>query len=284
MRHHGFGGAWGGFAVLAITGAARAEGGETMPLAVAQRPLTLPRLTVAPTLGVDFSHVERDAKRGLQSPLNLDVSARFGVLDDFEISAVVLPLQMLPSVAYKSPRFEATFRLLKGVVELGARLGMTFVRQDEAQGVAIETGVPVLIHLGDVGRIDMGVFVPMDFNTGTAVSGDLTGQSKTGAAVSDDLPGQSTAIGLRLPIQLLYNVLPTFYLGARTGVGTAHVSDAGRHLDVPLGILGGYSFGSEKHAFVDVNGYFTFSSLVRGDTINPRDFKTGVSATMFFYF
>ncbi len=43
----------------------------------------------------------------------MEIGARFGILDDLEVGAVVLPLEFSPDFAYGNPRLEAKFRFLK---------------------------------------------------------------------------------------------------------------------------------------------------------------------------
>lgn len=151
-----------GLALLCGAGTARAEegpkAGEKMPLPFAQRPLTLPRMTLAPEVSFDVAHV---AFGGLGSAIGvgMEIGARFGILDDLEVGAVVLPLEFSPDFAYGNPRLEATFRFLKGTVEMGARLRTIFGLHSGNTGVILEPGLPILIHIGEAARIDTGVFV-----------------------------------------------------------------------------------------------------------------------------
>ena len=94
---------------LAPSARAQAEGppGETprYPVAQAERPLTLPKLVLDAEADVDFPHVG-----GFFG--NVSLGASFGIVDDFTVRAVVLPLQLFgpgrPGSTTDRPRRSAT--------------------------------------------------------------------------------------------------------------------------------------------------------------------------------
>ena len=265
-----------GLALLFGAGSARAEegakAGEKMPLPFAERPLTLPRMTLAPEVSLDVAHV---ALGGLGSATSagMEIGAHFGILDDLEVGAVVLPLEFSPDFAYGNPRLEATFRFLKGTVEMGARLRTLFGIHSGNTGVVIEPGLPILIHIGEAARIDTGVFVPMAFGTSPG-----------------DLPAQSnTTIGLNIPFQFIYDVVPEFHIGVNTGFGIYDFAHAGDEIYIPLGFVVGYAIGNEKGPLVDIDPYFKLPLFARPGTGSGQDniftgiWQTGIAATVYLY-
>ncbi|MEP7125987.1 MAG: hypothetical protein ABJE95_33955 [Byssovorax sp.] len=265
-----------GLALVAGAGSARAEeggkGGEKMPLPFAQRPLTLPKMTLAPEVGLEVSHVSIGAF-SLGNAVGMEIGAHFGILDDLEVGAVVLPLEFSPDFAYGNPRIEATFRFLKGTVEIGARLRTTFGLHKGSTGVILEPGLPILIHVGEAARIDTGVFLPMAFSTSP---GDLPTSS-------------STTIGLNIPFQFIYDVIPELHLGANTGLGIYDFGEAGNTIYIPLGFVAGYAIGNEKGPLVDIDPYFRFPYFALPGAGSGQDkiytgiWQTGVAATVYLY-
>lgn len=245
-----------------------------MPLPLAERPLTLPKMTLAPELGFGVTHLGLDGFN-LGTSTGLDLGAHFGILDDLEVGAVVLPIKLSPDFGYENPLLEATFRFLKGKVELGARLRTTFVTQKGAGGAVVEAGMPVLVHVSEAARIDTGVYVPMSFGSGVSFGGEFS--------------GGKTAIALRVPFQFIYDVIPALHIGAQTGFAIADFSDAGHKIYVPLGFVAGYAIGNEKGPLVDIDPYFTFPYFLTpgepspGDKVNSGIWQTGLAVTVFLY-
>ncbi len=270
-----------GLTLLAGAGAARAEGGQPigdpgvrMPLPFAQRPLTLPKMTLAPQLGFKVTHISSDGF-SLPTIVDLEAGAHFGITDDFEVGVLALPIRFAPDFGFGNPRLEATYRFLKGDVEIGARLGVTFITTKGASGASLEPGLPILFHLGPSARLDTGVFFPLTFGTAPSVAGLGIGL------------GSDTTVGLRAPVRFTYNVLPELYLGAQSGLAIADLGHAGDSMYVPLGFVAGYAIAGEKGPLLDIDPYFTFPLFATpssdGDKINPGFIQTGVTATLYLY-
>ena len=270
-----------GLTLLAGAGAALAEGGQPigdpgirMPLPYAQRPLTLPKMTLAPELGLSFTHLSAN---GFSSPtyVNLEAGAHFGITDDFEVGAIALPIRFAPNFGYGNPRVEATYRFLKGDFEMGARLGINFITLSGAGGVVMEPGLPMLFHLGPSARLDLGVFLPLAFGTGGTIAGVPTSASS------------STVVGLRVPVRFTYNIIPEFHIGAETGLGINDFGHAGSTLYVPLGVVAGYAIPGEKGPLLDLDPYFGFPLFAtpgdNNDKINAGFIQAGLTAKLYLY-
>jgi hypothetical protein len=272
--HHGFGVAVFGLSLLASAGAASAEeggkAGEKMPLPFAQRPLTLPRMTLAPEAEVGVTHFSLGSF-GSITGFGLELGAHFGILDDLEVGAVVLPIDFAPDFRYGNPRVEGTFRFLKGTVEMGARLRATIATESGASGVILEPGLPMLFHITEAARLDTGVFVPMAF----------------GAGVGPFSAGGHTVVGVNIPVQFIYDVIPELHIGARTGLGMVDFGHAGESFYIPLGLVAGYAIGNEKGPLVDIDPFFTFPYFAipgsSGDKVVTALWQTGVTATVYLY-
>jgi hypothetical protein len=265
--------------------AARAEGFDypagTQPQAYAARPLTLPALTLSPQVSgtLDKLSTTTAAMIYTQSPKTLNVSlalgASMGIVENIEIGAVVVPLQVLPDVVYGDPSVHGTFRFVKGGFELAGYINTTFITH---QGVAPDVTLPVLnegagvlfqpgllsrIHLGSRGKLDIGATVPIQL----------------GSAVHD--------VGLNIPVELAFNLADFFYVGADTGFGITNVKSPGLDSYVPLGLIAGFSIGSDDKPVVDIGALFRwpqFANPGKGQTIDTTDFQVGVSAAAYIYF
>jgi hypothetical protein len=133
--------------------AAHADGYDapngSQPIPYAARGLTLPALTLAPQVGGTLDKLSTTTAKAVftQVPdpktLNvaLAVGASIGIVENIEIGAVVLPLQVLPDVAYGDPSVHGTFRFVKGAFELAGYINTTFITH---QGVAPDVTLPVL--------------------------------------------------------------------------------------------------------------------------------------------
>ena len=272
--HHGFGVALAGLAMVAGAGSARAEEpgkpGEKMPLPFAQRPLTLPAMTLAPEIGFEVTHVSLGGFGSFNS-VGMPIGVRFGILDDLEVGATVLPLELSPDFAYGNPEVQATYRFVKGNVEVGARLRSVFSFKTGDSGVGLEPGLPILVHIGEAARLDTGVFVQMSFGPANGFIG----------------AGGRTTIGMKIPLQFIYDVIPELHIGATTGLSIADFGSAGNSLYIPLGFVAGYAIGNEKGPFIDIDPYFRFPIFaVPGsshDKIVSAVWQTGLAATMYLY-
>jgi len=265
----------------------------SQPLAYSARPLTLPTLTLAPSVEgiVDKLSTATAANIYKQNPKNLNVSlaigASMGILENLEIGAVFAPLQVLPKVAYGDPGAHVTFRFVKGGFELAGYFGATFITGtgvdpqlvlpvlNESAGIVLQPGLLSRIHMGGRAKLDIGATVPIQLGSG----------------VHD--------IGLNVPVELAFNLLESFHIGANSGVGIQNVKDPALTSYVPLGILAGFTIGGEK-PIVDIGALFnlpqffnpgvksasagTATTPATNSTIDVQDFQAGLAVTAFLYF
>jgi hypothetical protein len=265
-----------GLAMIAGASSARAEeppkAGEKMPLPFAQRPLTLPAMTLAPELGFGVTHLSIQGV-DFGNSVGMDIGAHFGITDDFEVGATVLPIQLSPDFSYENPTVEATYRFLKGSVEMGARLRALFSFKRGESGVGLQPGVVMLAHLGEAARLDVGAYVQLAFGPANGLIGG----------------GGKTTVGLNVPVQFIYDVIPELHVGATTGIGIFDFSQAGDSFYIPLGFVAGYAIGNEKGPLVDIDPYFRFPYFAVPGTGSGQDkifsgiWQTGLAATVYLY-
>jgi hypothetical protein len=203
------------------------------------------------------------------------IGASMGIVENIEVGAVVVPLQVLPDVAYGDPSVHGTFRFVKGAFELAGYINTTFITHtgvapdvtlpvlNQSAGVLLQPGLVSRIHMGGHGKLDIGATVPIQL----------------GSAVHD--------IGLNVPVELAFNLAEFFYLGANSGFGITNVKSPGLNSYVPLGLLAGFSIGSSDKPVVDIGGLFRwpqFANPGKSHAIDTTDFQVGLSAAAYIYF
>jgi hypothetical protein len=256
--HRSFGAAALGAAIVLRVGAAAAEDPPSVPVAYASRGLLLPRLVLSPE--ATFGGVASSARTGFDTGLG----AHFGLLDDLVVGALVAPVNWAPQrVAYGNPRFDATYEILHGVVELGSAFAAT-VLVGSAAGAVLEPGVPGVFHLGKAARLDTGAFVPI--------------------TVGRALP--STA-GVRFPVAFSYDVVAPVHLGLETAVAVGDLGHARSTVGVPLGMFGGYTIAGKAGALVDLFPFFRWPQLgtpgAKDGNVHPGVFQTGLNVNVYLY-
>lgn len=281
---------------LGAPGAARADDdvpAGSQPLSYSARSLTLPTLSLSPTVSatLDKLSTATAAKTftSIPNPKTLDlllaVGASFGILDNLEVGAVIAPVQVLPTVAYGDPSAHATFRFLKGGFELAGYFNATVLTGTGVDpllvlpvlgksGILLQPGLLSRIHMGSRAKLDIGATVPIQL----------------GSAVHD--------IGLNVPVELAFNLLESFHIGANSGVGIQNVEAPALTSYIPLGLLAGVSIGGDK-PIVDIGAFVNLPQFVNPgvkatsgsttttastSTIDIQDFQAGLSVTAFLYF
>ncbi len=276
---------------LAPSARAQAEGppGETprYPVAQAERPLTLPKLVLDTEADVDFPHVG-----GFFG--NVSLGASFGIVDDFTVRAVVLPLQLFgPGTAgfhygqtaplgdadAPGPGFGLTYRFLRGVVEVGASLDFSIITAAPSSGVSITPGIPVRVHAGRRVRLDTGVYASATRYVGTSTIPEGAGGPMTAATPL----GQGS---LAVPLRVLCDITEPIHVGVATGFAIANLDQPGTSASIPVGLFAGYALAGHDGPVLDIDPFFTFPTLVTPGVTpvtQAAAYVFGVSVGGFFY-
>jgi len=170
---------------------APAPGSPILPAPFVERPLTLRELVFRLDARVIVSDVEDLTGSSRTTFATFAAGAAVGVLDDFELGAVVAPVLLVPEVRYLDPSLYALVRYLSGVVDLGAQLTLR-APVEEGSAAAILAGLPVLVHAAPWFRLDV---VP-----------------QIGTRFTDDV--ELTA---SLPLTATFQILPSFFAGTSVG-------------------------------------------------------------------
>jgi hypothetical protein len=281
-----------------LTSRAARAGDQEYPVSFVERPLTLPKLTLAPSLELDINRVGVSGAGGGSLVIaGMQIGASFGILPNLEVGAIVLPIQFNNGAGYGTlpsplgfvgeegksgnPSVFATFRFLHlESLDLGARLWIQIYTPHSGLGAGalIEPSVPLLLHIGKIGRFDAELGLPILVAPSTAAAGTLGGTSST-----------QVSVGLDLPLKLAFDIIEPLHVGVSTGLRVDDFSQAGESTAIPLGVFMGYAVG-EKRPLIDIDPFFSFFDFITpggglfGDKINPGVFVVGVNARGYFYF
>jgi hypothetical protein len=261
------------------------KGGEASdyPVSYVERPLTLPRFALAPELELDVTRTTIVITVGgpttIEMGAGMALAATFGITSDFEVGAVVAPIEFAPTAAYGDPQIFATYRFLhQKDFDLGARLRTTLItpHEGEAAGVVITPSVPFLLHIGKIARFDAEVGVPIVIYGSTTLGPGFTMASHV-------------AVGLDVPLALAFDIIEPLHVGVSTGVGIGDLGHPKETTVIPLGIFLGYAIGHGR-PILDIDPFFTFVDFITpggelgsGDRINPGIFVGGVSLRGYIY-
>ena len=182
-----------------------------------------------------------------------------GIVENLEVGAVFAPLQVLPKVSYGDPGVHVTFRFVKGGFELAGYFGVTAITQNapypqlvlpvlnESAGILLQPGLLSRIHMGSRAKLDIGATVPIQLGSG----------------VHD--------IGLNVPVELAFNLLESFHIGANSGVGITNVKSPALTTYIPLGLLAGFTFGGNDKPVVDIGALFNLPQFANPGAKAPTD-------------
>ncbi len=252
------------------------DAGNTMRLPVpeSERPITLPRLVASPVVGFQFERYPGDLTYA-----DLDLSGRFGVTDDLTVHALVAPLQLSSppgrggfeygqTVGNQGPGLGATYRFVRGTVEVGADLTGYVFTVAGLSGGSLSPSVPIRFHPTWALRLDIDPYAVFQMAT----------VSPGGASAN--------AVRLHVPITLRANLTQSFDVGMMTGVASYDLSNVSRDTGIPLGFLLGYAIPGKEGPVADIDPSFTFPYLVlpgRASPVNSGQWQVGLTVTGFIY-
>lgn len=247
------------FASLAVVSAASsAQAQQTqLPLPFARRPLTLTARTLRADADFSVSQVSVSFLGATASStvVGLRLGAGFGITDDLEVGATLIPLTLSPEFNYNAPSIYGAYRFVRGDIDVGARLDLVFPVNGD---FGLRAGVPVLFHLGEGARLDTGAFIELSF-------GDTLGKA------------------LSIPVAFTANLNPNLFLGARTGLLLPNFDSLG----MPLGVYAGYTIanGAGASPLADITASFDFPLFFatgRNDAIFADYWVAGLNGRIFF--
>lgn len=255
---------WGLVAAVLLTASARAE--PVQPVPYAERPLTLPRLTLSPVAGVSYAHI--GLGNTLKHQVDLGLGASFGILDDLTVDAQLVPLRVYPEAAYGNAQLGATYRFLRGVAEVGASASLLFPAPDALAAWLLTLSAPLRVHLGRWARFDGGVGFLFNF-----------------------VPGRQV-VGLSLPMAIAVPATPWGFVSIAGGVTIVSLDNASATTAVPVSLTFGGIVPGARGPLVDIAASLAFPEFLYlsgksggGARLGfaPGYFTVGLSARFYIY-
>lgn len=271
---------WGSLGSIALTllaPTARADEGQSYPVAYVDRPLTLPKITLSPDITFDATNLVKDPnaiERELQTDLAFMAGFGLGITEDLEVRASIGTLRISPKFQYLDPRVGATYRFVGAEqFNMGVHAEATVLIPNDGSaggistegGVRFELSLPFLVRLGSSARLDLAPGAP------------VTIEAK-----------KATTIGLNVPLAFAFQIVEPIHIGARTSAQITDFTAPGTNLVIPLGFFVGISLGSER-PIVELDPYFTWTDFARpgakfdNDKISIEKFSAGLTARLYLF-
>lgn len=242
---------------------------QRYPVAYADRPLTLPALTLAPDATFDATNLVKDPsapERQFETNFAIVTGVSFGILDFLEVRAFLGTLRFAPKVEYFEPGAALTLRfpLPFESFQMGIRAQAILLNQTpEEEGGRFDGSLPLLFRIGHSARLDI-----------------------TPGAILTLQEEKEMTIGAYLPVSFAFQMVEAVGIGARTSAFIQNFDDPLANLTVPLGFFLNISIGSTR-PYIDIDPYFTWTEFSRpgakldNDRFNIDKFSAG--ATLRFY-
>lgn len=185
--------------------------------------------------------------------LTLGLGAGYGVTDELEVGALLLPLVLAPDGDFGDIELYGRYRFLSGDVEVGGQLGVSIPTNTN---FGLSAGLPVLFHLGAI-RIDTGVELELIFADPT------------------------NFVDIDIPVAASVSVADGFFVGVRSGLFVPDFDD----IAIPLQAFAGYTLLAGRAPLADITATFGWPRLLwtgPGDTVDAGTFDI-VLGTRFFF-
>jgi hypothetical protein len=235
---------------------------QRLPIPFVAQPLTLPAMILRLTGEWTYTHSSVRVGAGTtdDSSIGAAVDAAFGITNDLEVDALVLPLVLAPDLAYGDPFLVGTYRFLRGNYEAGGRLGI-HVPTKSGENATLVAGLPFLFRFGTAVRLDTGIEL------------DLTFASELLAALAIPLTA-SVDLSDQLDVQLITG----WITGAKLDFNAAVV---------PLGVAANYTVEGRFGPMFALGPFFRFPALFvpgsAGDKLSTSVWEVGAAVRIFVY-
>jgi hypothetical protein len=213
----------------------------------AQRSLTLPvgrlrvdfapgdRAFLQPSSGLRFVGI-KGADMGVQAY----IGAGFGIIENLEAGALLLPLTFAPSGAdtFGDIGLYGRYQLVQGSTQVAVHLGLQVPTSTE---FGLTAALPLRLCLGESAHLNTGIGLSLLNDSAVNDMGELT-----------------MAIGLGLPVELAFNVTPAVFLGVGTGLNADLSPNAFKFISIPANLFAGYTLEAGAKMLVDLVVQFGF--------------------------
>lgn len=233
------------------------------PVNNALRPLTMSAGLLRIDAGFGFAKFCTDTGLGTfcsDTSVALSVGAGYGITDDFEVGATVLPLQLSPDFDFGDPSIYGQYRFVTGAVEVGARADIWFPVQGPFRA---QLGVPIWFRVSPLVALRTGAFLTFI-----------------------DVRRVGLRVGLSAPFTAIINATESLWFGIDTGIAFALTDPGpGDTFVMPLGFQVGYAIpGATGAPLVDLIGSFGFPLFIQsggGDAIFVDLWTVGLAARIY---
>lgn len=246
-----------------------------LPVPWVERPLTLPEMTLSPEFTLPITHLELEGVA--LNAFGLNLGAGFGITDDFMVD--LTPLTMLiaradvdlgggtvsdTEVYYGTFRAGATYRFVATeAADIGGRF--EFGATGATESMHLTAGLPVLLRLEKVVRIDTGVFWSLRLPTNGASVDAMLGT--VGGGIN---PNLFVGAAAGIPVSLTVQIAEPFFAGLDTGFGIGSFrGDVDNSTFMPLGIHVGGTIAQDRSPLVDLSAGFSFPLFLLGVDASP---------------
>jgi hypothetical protein len=259
-----------------------------LPVPVAQRPLTLPSLILAPQ--AEFQVDERPNDGAYPE---LDLSVTTGITDDLAVHALVAPLELSsPHGSFRygetnrnaGPGAGVAYRFVRGTVELAFDLSGAVDTLPGIRGGSVTPSLELRVHPTSMLRLDVAPAVTFAFESVQTTPNGFT----TGAAPQPP-PTTTTenVVRLSVPVALRGNLTQSFDLGVTTGLTIYDTSQVRTSTGIPLGVLLGYVVPGAQGPLFQIAPFFDFPYFYMpgraSQTSNMEQYQVGLTATGYLY-
>jgi hypothetical protein len=254
-----------------------------LPIAEAERPITLPAHILSPEIDFDITR----SNGGTYA--NLALVGAYGLTDELGIRATVLPLQLAAPgpnpfrygqpTENVGPSVGATYRLSAGHVEFGASLDVAVSTIPNSSGIIFTPGIPVRFHVGKQIRVDTGLYIPINRLATTTTTQSFPAQSTPSDAAT-------TTAGFDVPLSFLYDVTEPLHVGVSTAFTVADDSQWSNTATIPVSFFTGYAVAGKEGPILDIDPFFTFPQLLtpgEASTTHAADYMIGLSLAAYLY-
>jgi hypothetical protein len=242
------------------------EAEARLPVSLQRRPLTLPRRMVRVDTALDVFSWEFSLFTTTRvNELGFHFGGGYGVTDDLELGALLVPLQVTAvdgdrDVWFGDMVLYGMHRLTRGTVELGARVELALPTNTDwdppDRPMVLVLGLPLLVRLGDIARLDTGVQFALllrpEFES--ALSGFPVVPPS-----SYPLPTRSSS---GVPLVFTVNADEHIYMGLRTGLSIYDLQDPSETTAMPIGFHFGGTVGPGGKPLADLTVRFEWPFFV----------------------
>lgn len=226
-----------------------------------ERHITVGWHTLAPDFGISVMG------QGKNNPAAyLSSGIRIGIVETFEVEATPHAFRLAPKGAYSLPSVGATWNFVQTTpFDLGVRARFFIPLDSYANKNApalLVGGLPMIIHLGSIAKIDTGGYVTARVSGGAA-AGSTSGSGRVGLY---ELTASPFYYQPGVPLKVVFQPVDAAFLGVGTGLSIYDFKAAGETTAIPLGLSAGVTTSTKNKPTADFGINFDWPQFLRPAT------------------